>query len=87
MLAPDLMHELELGVWKALFTHLVRVLYAAAADGSLVRELDARYEPAWHQQSMGFLSEMTSLPCQTDFGKYQPLVVIRFETSQTTPQK
>ncbi|KAJ2914038.1 hypothetical protein MD484_g6384, partial [Candolleomyces efflorescens] len=43
MLAPDLMHELELGVWKALFTHLVRVLYAAAADGSLVRELDARF--------------------------------------------
>lgn len=43
MLAPDLMHELELGVWKALFTHLVRVLYAAATDGSLVRELDARY--------------------------------------------
>ncbi|RXW12625.1 hypothetical protein EST38_g13228 [Candolleomyces aberdarensis] len=43
MLAPDLMHELELGVWKALFTHLVRVLYAAATDGSLVRELDARF--------------------------------------------
>lgn len=43
MLAPDLMHELELGVWKALFTHLVRVLYAAASDGSLVRELDERF--------------------------------------------
>ena len=42
MLAPDLMHKLELGVWKALFTHLVCVLYAAATDGSLVHELDAR---------------------------------------------
>jgi hypothetical protein len=43
MLAPDLMHELELGVWKALFTHLVRVLYAAASDGSLARQLDERF--------------------------------------------
>ncbi|KAF8460696.1 hypothetical protein JB92DRAFT_3137451 [Gautieria morchelliformis] len=26
MLVPDLMHELELGVWKALLTHLIRIL-------------------------------------------------------------
>ena len=43
MLAVDLLHEFELGVWKALFTHLIRILYAAASDGKLVTELDRRY--------------------------------------------
>ena len=42
MLVVDLLHEFELGVWKALFTHLVRVLYAASSNGSLVSELDFR---------------------------------------------
>ncbi|KAH9840199.1 uncharacterized protein C8Q71DRAFT_702877 [Rhodofomes roseus] len=37
------MHEVELGVWKALFTHLVRILYASAPTGVLVFEMDRRY--------------------------------------------
>jgi len=43
MLVVDLLHEFELGVWKALFTHLIRLLYAAG-DGTdrLVIELDRR---------------------------------------------
>jgi len=36
------MHEFELGVWKSLFIHLIRILYATAQDGSLVSELDCR---------------------------------------------
>jgi hypothetical protein len=32
MFAPDLLHEFELGVWKSLFTHLLRILYAAGGD-------------------------------------------------------
>lgn len=32
MLAVDLMHEFELGVWKALFTHLIRMIYAEYPD-------------------------------------------------------
>jgi len=28
MLVVDFMHECELGTWKALFTHLIRLLYA-----------------------------------------------------------
>ncbi|KAH6907330.1 hypothetical protein BKA70DRAFT_1490869, partial [Coprinopsis sp. MPI-PUGE-AT-0042] len=43
MLAPDFMHEFELGVWKALFTHLIRLLYAIEPDGSRVQELDDRF--------------------------------------------
>jgi len=43
MLVVDLLHEFELGVWKAIFTHLIRMLYAAAPGGRLVAELDRRY--------------------------------------------
>lgn len=35
------MHEFELGVWKATFTHLIRILIADARDGA--QELDRRY--------------------------------------------
>ena len=28
MFVVDFLHEIELGVWKAIFTHLVRLLYA-----------------------------------------------------------
>ncbi|KAL6303260.1 hypothetical protein BKA93DRAFT_735257 [Sparassis latifolia] len=37
---PDLMHEWELGVWKAIVMHLVRILIAA--KGGKVQEFDAR---------------------------------------------
>ena len=43
MLVVDLLHEFELGVWKALFTHLIRILHAAAPHGGLVTDLDRRY--------------------------------------------
>jgi hypothetical protein len=32
MFVVDLLHEFELGVWKAIFTHLLRVLYAEGQD-------------------------------------------------------
>jgi hypothetical protein len=41
MLVVDLMHEFELGVWKALFIHLLRILNAV--DKALINELDRRY--------------------------------------------
>ncbi|KAJ4493206.1 hypothetical protein C8R41DRAFT_764823 [Lentinula lateritia] len=41
MLAPNFMHEFELGVFKALFAHLIRVLYAR--DSRLIELLDHRY--------------------------------------------
>ena len=37
------MHEVELGVWKAVFTHLVRILYAVSSNaGELVIEMNDR---------------------------------------------
>lgn len=42
MLAVDLLHEIELGVWKTLFTHLIRMLYACPNGAEKVAELDRR---------------------------------------------
>jgi hypothetical protein len=40
MLLPDVMHEIELGGWKALFIHLLRIVQSI--DGRLIVELDRR---------------------------------------------
>ncbi|EIW62881.1 uncharacterized protein TRAVEDRAFT_114485 [Trametes versicolor FP-101664 SS1] len=37
---PDLLHEIELGVWKSIFTHILRILYAAGGDA--IQELNRR---------------------------------------------
>jgi hypothetical protein len=37
----DLLHEFELGVWKAIFTHLMRILQAIG--GNAVQDLNKRY--------------------------------------------
>jgi hypothetical protein len=41
MLVVDLMHEFELGVWKAIFIHLLRILDCESE--ALKHELDKRY--------------------------------------------
>lgn len=44
MLVVDFMHECELGTWKALFSHLIRLLYAIPGGNQLVATLDQRYK-------------------------------------------
>jgi hypothetical protein len=41
MLVVDLMHEVELGVWKSLFIHLLRIL--ASVTPALLYKLDHRF--------------------------------------------
>lgn len=41
MLVVDLLHEFELGVWKAIFTHLMHIL--CTAGGTLIQQLNYRY--------------------------------------------
>ncbi|KAG2054886.1 hypothetical protein BDR06DRAFT_982182 [Suillus hirtellus] len=43
MLVVDLMHECELGTWKALFTHLMRLLYSLPEGIQLIAIFDSRY--------------------------------------------
>ena len=40
MLVVDFMHKIELGVWKSLFTHLLRILDVAAPNGMLLGVLN-----------------------------------------------
>ncbi|KII83957.1 hypothetical protein PLICRDRAFT_46731 [Plicaturopsis crispa FD-325 SS-3] len=42
-LVVDLMHEFELGVFKDVFKHLIRLLYAAVPGGNAVIELNERF--------------------------------------------
>lgn len=42
MFVVDLMHEVELGVWKSLFLHLLRIL--DTINGA-INELDLRWAP------------------------------------------
>jgi hypothetical protein len=44
MLIVDFMHECELGTWKALFLHLIRLLYSIPGGSQIVATLDERYE-------------------------------------------
>lgn len=41
MLLVDLLHEFELGVWKAVLIHLIRMLHTQGPDK--VHEMNARY--------------------------------------------
>jgi len=41
LLTVDLLHEVELGVWKSLFTHIIRIL--SVHSPGAVNELDRRY--------------------------------------------
>lgn len=40
LLTVDLLHEVELGVWKALLTHIIRIL--SANSSGTVNEFDRR---------------------------------------------
>lgn len=40
MLVVDLMHEFEIGVWRSVFIHLLRILQTV--DSGLIHELDRR---------------------------------------------
>lgn len=41
MFVVDFLHEVELGVWKSLFIHLMRILQEV--NPTLIHELDRRY--------------------------------------------
>jgi hypothetical protein len=43
MLVVDFMHECELGTWKAVFIHLISLLYALPGSERLVATLDSRF--------------------------------------------
>ncbi|KAL0564603.1 hypothetical protein V5O48_017441, partial [Marasmius crinis-equi] len=62
MLAVDLLHEFELGVWKAVFTHLIRILYSLPDGAEKVAELDRRFRqiPAFGNSTIRHFVENAS---------------------------
>ncbi|KAJ3522680.1 hypothetical protein NMY22_g11782 [Coprinellus aureogranulatus] len=62
-LVVDILHEYEIGVFKALFLHLLRVLDASARGHALVHELDKRYRavPTFNQTIRRFSSNVSQL--------------------------
>lgn len=44
-LTVDLLHEFEIGAWKSLFIHLIRILDASSSGSTLIHELDRRSAP------------------------------------------
>ena len=67
LLTVDLLHEVELGIWKALFTHIIHILSTHSPEA--VSELDRRCPPlsSIHHISMDILyismpSDSASLP-------------------------
>ncbi|KAH7902978.1 hypothetical protein BJ138DRAFT_236039, partial [Hygrophoropsis aurantiaca] len=59
-LVVDLLHEVELGVWRALLIHLLRIL--EALDKDLIHELDRRYRlvPTFGQSTIRRFKSNTS---------------------------
>jgi hypothetical protein len=62
MFVPDLLHEFELGVWKAVFTHLIRILYACGGDR--IQVLNSRYEPFLPKTMFYLTSSLGTAKCQ-----------------------
>jgi hypothetical protein len=77
MLVVDLMHEFELGVWRALFIHLLRML--ESMNPNLLHELDRRYV-----NSPYFLNlTLMKIP---DIARSLPSVETRSESSHLIPR-
>lgn len=60
MFVPDLMHEIELGTWKGLFTHLIHIL--VAHGGTSIQKLNDGYRaiPTFGQSTIRRFSDNAS---------------------------
>lgn len=74
----DLLHEIEIGVWKAVLIHLLRIL--EAVNENLLHEFDWRYVRFPHFFCLSLNHSLTV------FDKYQHLAKIQSVGSHATPQ-
>ncbi|KAG6914911.1 hypothetical protein DXG01_014473 [Tephrocybe rancida] len=60
ILVVDILHDWEIGAWKAVFVHLIHILHAS--DVALINELDARFRkvPTFGQDTIRKFSANTS---------------------------
>ncbi|KAK7444353.1 hypothetical protein VKT23_015366 [Stygiomarasmius scandens] len=82
MFTVDLLHEIEIGTWKAIFIHLLRILFAF--DRSKVDELDNRYRqvPPFGRETIrranGNVSGLTRKTAR-EFEDYLQVALVCFE--------
>ena len=84
IVAVDILHEVEIGVWKALFIHLLRVL--ESIDKSLINVLNSRLVIfLWH----AYTHLLTATPTRTLTGSAKCLAseTIPFAASGVTCPK
>ncbi|KAJ6632056.1 hypothetical protein B0H10DRAFT_1671015, partial [Mycena sp. CBHHK59/15] len=76
MLVPDFMHEFELGIFKSLFVHLLRIL--AAQGGNAVSELDRRFHliPTFGQSTIRCFTTNTSSLKKLAAWNYQSILLV-----------
>lgn len=65
MIVPDLLHEMELGVWKSLFIHLLRML-EYLGEGK-VHELDRRSVFEIYNTTSHARSDLVQISCNPFF--------------------
>lgn len=72
------MHEFELGVWKAVLAHLIRILHTLGAD--FVAEFDSRYVT---YDPLNILQLLTCIGFET----FLPMVLTQSGNSPTMSQQ
>jgi hypothetical protein len=81
LLTVDLLHEFELGVWKALFTHIIRIL---SLYPGTINELDKRYTVAQTRVAHADLSPAKVPPHQPIWkGCHPPILEQRIPDEET----
>ncbi|KAG2342173.1 hypothetical protein BDR05DRAFT_976596 [Suillus weaverae] len=60
LFVPDLLREFELGVWKAVFTHLLRILYAHGEEGIIKLNWRFRQVPTFGRGTIRHFSNNAS---------------------------
>jgi len=83
MLVVDFMHKCELGMWKVLFTHLIRLLYALPGSDSLVACLDYRsaHETLLANLNVNTLNIDFATSCLMVTGSFANLLIIHCKES------
>ena len=70
MLVVDLLHEFELGVWKAVLTHLLRILHATKEKDRVQifnkRRAILHQTDAYSQYILGFMMFLHLVGVQSD---------------------
>ncbi|KAJ6631674.1 hypothetical protein B0H10DRAFT_1902393 [Mycena sp. CBHHK59/15] len=77
MLVPDFMHEFELGVFKAFFIYLLRILYAHGE--SAIQNLNIRFRliPTFGRSTIRCFTQNTSALKKLAAWNYQSILLVR----------